>query len=161
LIWIEDIQPYRAEYETDGLEFSAKALNAVNYLARKDRHRSLRVIASWGANKNPQFDLPPGCSVEWVHVTEDGVLERESEVAASYDVVTDMQPCFVRLGLACIQDPTSNADFEGAQDLRATTPRGGARHAQAALRSRRHVRPEVAPERAAPTPATQAAIRCM
>jgi hypothetical protein len=80
-IWIEDIQPYRAEYETEGMEFSAKALNTINDLARKDRHRGLRVVASWGANKNPQFDLPPGCSLEWVHVTEDGLLERQSEVA--------------------------------------------------------------------------------
>jgi hypothetical protein len=80
-VWIEDIQPYRAEYETEGMEFSAKALDAINDLARKDRHRGLRVVASWGGNKNPQFDLPPGCSLEWVHVTDDGLLERDSEVA--------------------------------------------------------------------------------
>jgi hypothetical protein len=80
-IWIEDVQPYRAEYETEGLQFSAEALHAINDLARKDRHRGLRVIASWGSSRNPQFDLPRGCSLEWVHVTEDGLLERESEVA--------------------------------------------------------------------------------
>jgi hypothetical protein len=80
-IWIEDIQPYRAEYETEGMEISAKALEAINDLARKDRHRGLRVVASWGANKNPQFDLPPGCNLEWAVVTDDGLLERESEVA--------------------------------------------------------------------------------
>src|SRR5918999_1766269 len=80
-IWIEDIQPYRAEYETEGMEFSAKALEAINDLARKDRHRGLHVVASWGANKNPQFDLPPGCSLEWVLVTDDGMLEREREIA--------------------------------------------------------------------------------
>src|SRR4051794_33269722 len=82
-IWIEDIQPYRAEYETEGLGVSAKALNAINDLARKDRHRGLRIIASWGSNRNPQFDFPPGCSLEWVHVTEDGLLERESKVATN------------------------------------------------------------------------------
>ena len=53
----------------------------INDLARKDRHRGLRVIASWGSNRNPQFDLPPGCSLEWVNVAEDGLLERQSEVA--------------------------------------------------------------------------------
>jgi hypothetical protein len=79
-VWIEDIQPYRAEYETEGLQVTAGILDVINDLARKDRHRSLRVIASWGANKNPQFDLPPECSLAWVHVTEDGLLERESEV---------------------------------------------------------------------------------
>jgi hypothetical protein len=80
-IWIQDIQPYRAEYETEGMEFSAQVLNTINDLARKDRHRSLRAIASWASNTNPQFDLPPGCGLEWVQVSEDGLLERESKVA--------------------------------------------------------------------------------
>jgi hypothetical protein len=80
-VGIEDIQPYRAEYETEGLELCSRALGAINDLARKDRHRGLRIVASWGANKKPQFDLPPECSLEWLHVTDDGLLERESEVA--------------------------------------------------------------------------------
>jgi hypothetical protein len=80
-VWIEDIQPYRAEYETEGLQVTAQTLDMINDLARKDRHRSLRVIASWGANRNPQFDLPAGCSLEWLNVTEDGLLERQSELA--------------------------------------------------------------------------------
>jgi hypothetical protein len=80
-VWIEEIQPYRAEHETEGMEFSAKALDAINDLARKDRHRGLRVVASWASNKNPQFDLPPGCSLEWVNITKDGLLEHESELA--------------------------------------------------------------------------------
>lgn len=80
-IWIEDIQPYRRTYEAEGLQLTAQALDAINDLARKDRHRGLRVIASWGANKNPQFNLPPGCSIEWVHVTPDGLLEHETEIA--------------------------------------------------------------------------------
>jgi hypothetical protein len=80
-VWIEEMQPYHAKHRTEGLDLTAKALDAINDLARKDRHRGLRVLASWGANKNPQFDLPPGCSLEWVVVTEDGLLERQSEVA--------------------------------------------------------------------------------
>jgi hypothetical protein len=80
-VWIEDMQPYHTKYETEGLELTANALDAINDLARKDRHRGLRVVASWGANKNPQLDLPAGCSLEWLHVTDDGLLERESEVA--------------------------------------------------------------------------------
>lgn len=80
-IWIEDIQPYRAEYETEGLQFSAKALDAINDLARKDRHRGLRLVASWGSQKNPQFDLPDGCTLEWVRVTDDGLFEGEGEIA--------------------------------------------------------------------------------
>lgn len=80
-VWIEQIQPYHAQYDTEGLQLTAQTLDAINDLARKDRHRGLRVIASWGSNRNPQFDLPAGCSLEWVHVTDDGLLERESEVA--------------------------------------------------------------------------------
>lgn len=81
-IWIEDLQPYHDSYMTEGLRVSSEVLDAINDLARKDRHRGLRVIASWGANKNPQFDLPPGCSLEWVRVTPDGPLERETEIAS-------------------------------------------------------------------------------
>lgn len=80
-MWIEDIQPYRAAYETEGLEFTAQALDAINDLARKDRHRGLRVVASWAANKSPLFDLPPGCNLEWVQTTDDGLLERENVIA--------------------------------------------------------------------------------
>ena len=80
-IWIKDIQPYRDSYETEGMEVTAQALDAINDLARKDRHRGLRAIASWGANKNPQFDLPPGSSLEWVNITPDGLLEHEAVLA--------------------------------------------------------------------------------
>lgn len=79
--WIEDIQPYRAEYVTDGMKLTAKALDEINDLARKDRHRGLHVVASWGSSRNPQLKLPPGCSLEWMKVADDGLLERESEIA--------------------------------------------------------------------------------
>ncbi|HEX7290589.1 MAG TPA: hypothetical protein VF250_05600 [Conexibacter sp.] len=80
-VWIEEMQPYHREHRTDGLQLTAQILDAINDLARKDRHRGLRVIASWGANKNPQIDLPAGCELEWVQVTPDGPLERQGVVA--------------------------------------------------------------------------------
>lgn len=78
---IKSIQPYHAEYPGEGMRIVSERLDTLNDWARKDRHRGLRVIASWGSNKNPLFDLPPGCSVEWVFTTPDGLLENESEVA--------------------------------------------------------------------------------
>lgn len=80
-VWIEDIQPYHADYATEGLKLTAGVLDELNDLARKDRHRGLRVIASWGSNKVPEIALPAGTSLEWLRVTDDGPLEHESEIA--------------------------------------------------------------------------------
>lgn len=79
---IESIQPYDPENRTDGHRLIGETLQVINDLARKDRHGGLRVIASWGANRNPQIDtLPAGCSLAWLTTTPDGLLEHESEVA--------------------------------------------------------------------------------
>jgi hypothetical protein len=60
----------------------AETLDVINDLARKDRHRGLRVIGSWASARNPQVrGLPPGCSIEWTTTTDHGLLEHESEVA--------------------------------------------------------------------------------
>lgn len=80
-VWIEEFQPYHAEYATEGLRLTAETLEVINDLARKDRHRGLRVIASWGSNKVPEIALPAGTSLEWLKVTEDGPLEHEGEIA--------------------------------------------------------------------------------
>jgi hypothetical protein len=79
---VESVQPYDIDQKTEGMVITAETLQVINDLARKDRHRGLRVIASWGANKNPRFDLPDGCGVEWLKTTPDGILEHESEVAS-------------------------------------------------------------------------------
>ncbi|MDX6512236.1 MAG: hypothetical protein QOE36_1740, partial [Gaiellaceae bacterium] len=78
---IKSIQPYHAEYDNEGMKLVSEALNTLNDWARKDRHRGLRVLASWGANKNPLLDHPPECRVEWIVPTPDGLLEYESEIA--------------------------------------------------------------------------------
>lgn len=79
---IESVQPYDIGKKTEGMAIIAETLQVINDLARKDRHRGLRVIASWGANKNPRLNLPPGCVIEWLTTTPDGILEHESEVAS-------------------------------------------------------------------------------
>jgi hypothetical protein len=79
-VWIEQYQPYCRDQESEGVALAGAVLEIVNDLARKDRHRSLRVVASWGANKDPQFELPGQCVLEWVNVTEDGLLEHQSEI---------------------------------------------------------------------------------
>jgi hypothetical protein len=123
-VWIEDMQPYHDEHLTEGIALTANALDEINDLARRDRHRGLRVIASWGANRNPQFDLPPGCSLEWVHVAEDGLLEHESQVAEFQ--IRNWKP-----GLeihanpnltidVTVEDASPPADDEDTLDFRAT-----------------------------------------
>ncbi len=79
---IESIQPYDLDDLAPGMRKTAETLQAINDLARKDRHRGLRVIASWGSSADPDFDLPDGCSLEWVSVADDGWLERDGEVAS-------------------------------------------------------------------------------
>jgi len=79
---VESVQPYDAEDRTDSQRFMGESLDLLNDLARKDRHRGLYVVASWASNRNPSITcLPLGCSVEWVVVTPDGLLEDESVVA--------------------------------------------------------------------------------
>ncbi|HET8814108.1 MAG TPA: hypothetical protein VFM51_04055 [Solirubrobacterales bacterium] len=80
---IHSVQPYDIDQRGEAEAIVASALNELNDLARKDRHRGLRVIASWISNKNPSIEtLPPGCSLEWLKVTEDGLLKEEGEVAS-------------------------------------------------------------------------------
>lgn len=78
---IESMQPYDLDDLAPGMRKTAETLAVVNDLARKDRHRGMRVVASWGSSANPEFDLPDRCSLDWVTVTQDGLFESESEVA--------------------------------------------------------------------------------
>ena len=87
---VESIQPYDAEKRTKAHRIAGEALEELNDLARKDRHRGLRVIASWISNKNPQFDLPQGCSLQSLEVTPDGLLDPEGEIAVFH--VTNWTP---------------------------------------------------------------------
>lgn len=80
---VKSIQPYDVGQRGEAEEIVAGVLAELNDLARKDRHRGLRVVASWVSNKNPSIEsLPEGCSLEWLRVTEDGLLKEEGEVAS-------------------------------------------------------------------------------
>jgi hypothetical protein len=79
---VESVQPYDVAQRPEGHRVAAQALEVINDLARKDRHRGLRVVASWGANRNPHISaMPTGCSLEWLTTAPDGILEHESVVA--------------------------------------------------------------------------------
>jgi len=81
---IESVQPYNM---VEGLEphillYSPhRTLGMLNDWARKDRHRRLHVVASWGSNASPMLKLPEGVSVEWFLLNADGILEHEGEIA--------------------------------------------------------------------------------
>lgn len=55
---IKSVQPYDIDQRGEAEQIVAGILNELNDLARKDRHRGLRVIASWVSNKNPQHRNP-------------------------------------------------------------------------------------------------------
>lgn len=78
---ISDMQPCHAAKQSAGLREVSDVLDMLNDWARKDRHRRLRVIGSWGAERKPELRLPDGVSIKWFTVTSDGFLEHQSVVA--------------------------------------------------------------------------------
>lgn len=78
---IADVQPYLADKQTAGLHEMSARLDMLNDWARKDRHRHLRVLGSWGAERKPSLRLPDGVSIRWFTVTSHGLLEHESVIA--------------------------------------------------------------------------------
>jgi hypothetical protein len=78
---IQSVQPYEVPGRGDGEVLVARTFKELNDLARKDRHRGLRVVTAWVSNKNPIITLPPGASLEWLLVTPDGHLDEYGEVA--------------------------------------------------------------------------------
>ncbi|MEI2702579.1 MAG: hypothetical protein V9E83_09290 [Baekduia sp.] len=80
-LWIWQIQPLRDDYETEGLALTSEVLRTINDLARKDRHRGLRVVGSWASEAAPLLDLPSGCSIEWMEVNDGGLLEANDIIA--------------------------------------------------------------------------------
>lgn len=78
---ISDIQPCHAATQSPGLREVSEVLDMLNDWARKDRHRHLRVIGSWGAERKPELRLPDGVRSKWFTVTTDGFLDHQSVVA--------------------------------------------------------------------------------
>jgi hypothetical protein len=81
--FIESVQPYH----TPDLQAKLMVLNVnrnlgiINDWARKDRHRTLHVVGAWASRANPQLRLPPSATLQYLHVTRDGFLDKGREIA--------------------------------------------------------------------------------
>jgi hypothetical protein len=78
---ILSVQPYDVPRRGEGEALVARAFKELNELARKDRHRGLRVVTAWVSNKDPLVDVPPGATLDWLKVTPDGLLDDTGELA--------------------------------------------------------------------------------
>ena len=78
---IRSVQPYDVAGRGKGEALVARTFKELNDLARKDRHRGLRIVNAWVSNKNPLVDVPPGATLDWLKVTPDGLLDDSGELA--------------------------------------------------------------------------------
>jgi hypothetical protein len=82
---VERLQPYNTpEVAPQFLVCNFnRNLSIVNDWARKDRHRRLHVVGSWGSKANPKLRLSDGEVVAtFTSITQSGFLEAESQVAS-------------------------------------------------------------------------------
>ncbi len=81
--YIESIQPYHTpELQPELMVNNVnRNLLIINDWARKDRHRTLHVVGAWASKANPQIRLPPGATLQYLHVTGDGFLDKRREIA--------------------------------------------------------------------------------
>lgn len=78
---IRSVQPYDLPGRGEGEAVIARVFKELNDLARKDRHRGLRVVTAWVSNKDPLVDVPEGATLDWIEVTPDGLLDDHGELA--------------------------------------------------------------------------------
>jgi len=81
--FIKSVQPYntpKLEPELMAFNFN-RTFGILHDWARKDRHRRLHVIGSWGFNANPKVRFPKGCSLAYMTVIGSGFLENEGHIA--------------------------------------------------------------------------------
>jgi len=82
---VEASQPYNMVQDLDPeIAFLSphRAFAILNDWARKDRHRTLHVVGSWGSQAQPLVAVPPPATLAYLMVTYDGFLEHDCEVAA-------------------------------------------------------------------------------
>jgi hypothetical protein len=80
---IEAVQPYNTPELSPDLYIRNwnRNLAILHDWARKDRHRQLHVVGSWGSNANPMVNVPPGATLKSMRVSGDGFLHHEREIA--------------------------------------------------------------------------------
>jgi hypothetical protein len=78
---IHSLQPFDVPGRGEGEAAVARTFKELNDLARKDRHRGLRVVNAWVSNKDPLVEVPPGATLDWLKVTPDGLLDNSGELA--------------------------------------------------------------------------------
>ncbi len=82
---VEAFQPFNMVQDLDPeIAFLSphRTLAILNDWARKDRHRTLHVVGSWGSRAQPLVAVPPPAALAYLMVTYDGFLEHDCEVAA-------------------------------------------------------------------------------
>lgn len=78
---IETVQPYNASSVGPDERFINDSLGLLHDLARKDRHRRLRVIGAWASEASPQLRLPEGTELTYMSTMPDCFLKGEREIA--------------------------------------------------------------------------------
>jgi hypothetical protein len=81
---IEKVQPYNTppDLPPEIKVFSLnRTLDLLNDWARKDRHRALHVVGSWGSRVSPLLLIPAPAHLEFIESTGEGFIEGEREVA--------------------------------------------------------------------------------
>jgi hypothetical protein len=81
---IEAVQPYRTpDIAPELMVFNVnRTLGILHDWARKDRHRKLHVVGSWGSDASPKVRFPEGVRLVSMTTYSAGFLEEQNEVAA-------------------------------------------------------------------------------
>jgi hypothetical protein len=82
---VEAFQPYNIVANLDSeIAFLSphRALAILNDWARKDRHRTLHIVGSWGSRAEPLLAVSAPATLSYLMVTYDGFLEHDCEVAS-------------------------------------------------------------------------------
>lgn len=121
---VEAFQPYNMVPNLDpeiAVLSPHRALAILNDWARKDRHRTLHVVGSWGARAQPLVAVPPPATLVYMMVTHDGFLEHDCEVASfkieGYTKGMDVKANpNVFIDIAVQEDPAPCADTDTLGD---------------------------------------------
>jgi hypothetical protein len=83
--WIEQVQPYQGFEEGEVVDPRVRAIWWINYLARLDRHRELRVVGGYASERKPGVLVRTGVTIDWDQMGENIFVE-DGAVTASFTV---------------------------------------------------------------------------